>query len=64
MPDPADLAVNSDDGLIRGVEMKSGKVVKTLSGHISAVRTLWSGMIDDQEVLVSGSFDKSVLIFR
>lgn len=56
--------VNSDDGLIRGVEVKSGKVMKTLRGHESAVRTLWTGIIAGKEVLISGSFDKSVLIYR
>lgn len=53
-------SVNSDDGLIRGIELKSGKVMTTLQGHESAVRSLWSGIIDNQEVLISGSFDKSV----
>lgn len=56
--------VNSDDGLIRGVELKSGKVMTTLKGHDAAVRTLWSGVIDGQEILISGSFDKTVLIYQ
>lgn len=63
-PDGSGFWVNSDDGVIRGVELKSGKVIERLAGHDSAVRTLWSGVVDGKEILVSGAFDKSVMLYR
>ena len=65
--------VNSDDGVIRGIDTQSGKVVASLKGHEvgSKVRTLWAGWEDDEggvqskrEILVSGGFDKKVLFWR
>lgn len=67
--------VNGDDGAIRGIEVSTGKVVAVLKGHEpgTKVRTLWAGNLksagsddtsqSDQEVLISGGFDKKVLIW-
>ena len=70
-PDGSGVWVNGDDGAIRGIEAKTGKVVTTLKGHDPAtkVRSLWAGNVPDhsgsqREVLVSGGFDKRVLIWK
>jgi WD40 repeat protein len=69
-PDATGVWVNGDDGVIRGLEVKTGKIVSVLRGHEAAskVRTLWAGRLrsqdgDGREVLVSGGFDKQVLIW-
>lgn len=70
-PDGTGLFVNGDDGVIRGVEATTGKVVSLLKGHEagSKVRTLWAGLVhfkdndEPQEILISGGFDKKLLIW-
>jgi WD40 repeat protein len=70
-PDGSGVWVNGDDGVVRGIEVKTGKVISMLKGHEAGtkVRTLWAGEIaagDDtakREVLVSGGFDKRVFIW-
>lgn len=70
-PDGSGVWVNGDDGVVRGIEVKTGKVVALLKGHEAGtkVRTLWAGEVvigDDgprREVLVSGGFDKRVLVW-
>lgn len=46
-PDGSGVWVNGDDGVVRGIEAKSGKVVASLKGHEvgSKVRSLWAGMV-------------------
>jgi hypothetical protein len=69
--------VNADDGVIRGVDTQSGKVVALLKAHEvgSKVRTLWAGFeaaetadgsrnSSNREILVSGGFDKKVFVWR
>ena len=70
--------VNADDGVIRGLDTQSGKVVTMLKGHEfgSKVRTLWAGWEgkpdngheaegdNEREILVSGGFDKKVFFWR
>jgi WD40 repeat protein len=64
--------VNADDGVIRGIDTQSGKVVSYLKGHEvgSKVRTLYAGYeagndgSAKKEILVSGGFDKKVFIWR
>jgi WD40 repeat protein len=65
--------VNADDGVIRGIDTQSGKVVSLLKGHEvgSKVRTLWCGWegkedlsAEKKELLVSGGFDKMVFFWR
>ena len=70
-PDGSGLWVNGDDGVLRGVEAKSGKVVSTLKGgHESGfkIRSLWAGMVavdgQEEEWVVSGGFDKRLVVWR
>jgi hypothetical protein len=77
-PDGSGVWVNGDDGVIRGVEAKTGKVVASLKGHEtgSKVRSLWAGMVRveseqgtdgegrEEEWLVSGGFDKKVIVWK
>ncbi|EWC46804.1 hypothetical protein DRE_04049 [Drechslerella stenobrocha 248] len=69
------LWINSDDGVIRGVELRTGAVKAELQAHDGRkVRCLAAGMIpraddddDDSEadeVLVSGGFDGSLKVWR
>ena len=65
-PDGKGLWVNGDDGVIRGIDVQSGKVVASLKAHEpgTKVRTLWAGTILENEVLISGGFDKSVFVWK
>lgn len=71
-PDGSGLWVNGDDGVIRGVEAKTGKVVMMLkNGHEvgSKVRSIWAGWVDTkdstkEEWVVSGGFDKRLIVWR
>ncbi|KAE8371784.1 WD40-repeat-containing domain protein [Aspergillus bertholletiae] len=74
-PDGSGVWVNGDDGVIRGVEARTGKVVSVLKeGHAvgSKIRTIWAGWVDvmgDGEVvreewLVSGGFDKRLIVWK
>jgi WD40 repeat protein len=76
-PDGSGMWVNGDDGVVRGIEAKTGKIVAGLRGHEvgSKVRTLWAGMvslqragggesIEEEEWLVSGGFDKKVIVWK
>lgn len=60
--------VNADDGVIRGVDTQSGKVVAMLKAHEvgSKVRTLYTAYEagGKDEILVSGGFDKKVFFWR
>jgi WD40 repeat protein len=70
-PDGSGVWVNGDDGVVRGVELKTGKVVALLRAHEvgSKVRTLWAGYVnhDDgqkQEIVASGGFDRKAFIWE
>lgn len=69
-PDGSGVWVNGDDGVVRGVEAASGKVVTLLRAHEigSKVRTLWAGYLgvdrERREVVVSGGFDKRVFVWE
>ena len=77
-PDGSGVWVNGDDGVIRGVEARTGKVVALLKqGHQNGykVRTIWAGWVevlkDDgsgevtvEEWVVSGGFDKRLIIWK
>ncbi|KAJ5483949.1 hypothetical protein N7539_005745 [Penicillium diatomitis] len=74
-PDGSGVWVNGDDGVVRGIEIKTGKVVATLKqGHEPGfkVRTIWAGFVDvpgetgrkREEWLVSGGFDKKLIIWK
>jgi hypothetical protein len=77
-PDGSGVWVNGDDGVVRGIETRTGKVVTLLKGHEigSKVRSLWAGMVrvqgrdgedglgKEEEWLVSGGFDKRVIVWK
>ncbi|KAJ5964871.1 uncharacterized protein N7479_004747 [Penicillium vulpinum] len=75
-PDGSGIWVNGDDGVVRGIETKTGKVVATLKGGHKAgfkVRTVWSGYVDvpqeegdavQEEWVISGGFDKKLIVWK
>ncbi|PGH23250.1 hypothetical protein AJ80_02666 [Polytolypa hystricis UAMH7299] len=70
-PDGSGVWVNGDDGEIRGIEAKTGKVVTRLrNGHEpgSKVRTLWAGWLkvgnQVEEWVLSGGFDKKLVVWK
>lgn len=78
-PDGSGVWVNGDDGVIRGVEARTGKIAALLKqGHQNGykVRTIWAGWVevlrDDgsegevtvEEWVVSGGFDKRLIIWK
>ncbi|KAL8677714.1 MAG: hypothetical protein Q9224_001526 [Gallowayella concinna] len=70
-PDGSGVWVNGDDGVIRGFEATTGKICSTLKeGHEpgSKIRSMWAGMVDvggqDEEWVISGGFDKRLLVWK
>jgi len=70
-PDGSGVWVNSDDGVIRGIEACSGKIVETLrGGHElgTKVRCLCACEVEvdggTEEWLVSGGFDQRLIVWR
>jgi WD40 repeat protein len=76
-PDGSGVYVSSDDGLVRGIEASTGKLMATLEGHDpgSKLRCLWAGNLDtrqrgssnvngQQEYLVSGGFDQKLILWQ
>ena len=74
-PDGSGIWVNGDDGVVRGIETKTGKVITMLkNGHEPGckVRTIWAGYVnvpgDDaserEEWVISGGFDKRLIIWK
>ncbi|KAF3936881.1 hypothetical protein ABW19_dt0205980 [Dactylella cylindrospora] len=59
------LWVNGDDGVVKGVEVKSGGVKVELNGHNGRkVRCLAAGVVDGEEVLISGGFDGGLNVWK
>ncbi|KAJ5170877.1 uncharacterized protein N7500_003660 [Penicillium coprophilum] len=75
-PNGSGIWVNGDDGVVRGIETKTGKVIATLKGGHEAgfkVRTVWSGYVDvpqkegdpvREEWVLSGGFDKKLILWK
>jgi len=72
-PDGSGVWVNGDDGVIRGIESTTGKVVEHLKGGHepgTKIRCLWAGWAQEpsgdvrEELLVSGGFDKKLIVWR
>jgi WD40 repeat protein len=70
-PDGTGIWVNSDDGVIRGIEAITGKIVEKLIGHTvgSKIRCLWAGYVDieagkSEEWVLSGGFDQQLIVWR
>jgi len=72
-PDGSGLWVNSDDGVVRGIEAHTGKLRTSLVGHEpdSKIRCLWAGELRTkaqgdvvEEVIISGGFDQRLITWR
>lgn len=66
-PDGTGVYVNGDDGVVRGLETTTGKIKATLKdGHEAGakIRCLWAGMAEGREVIVSGGFDRRLVVWE
>ena len=70
-PDGTGVWVNGDDGALRGIETKSGKIVCCLRGGHEAgskIRSIRAGLVHYKnrkiEWVVSGGFDKRLVIWK
>ncbi|KAL8953288.1 MAG: hypothetical protein Q9222_000854 [Ikaeria aurantiellina] len=70
-PDGSGIWINGDDGVLRGLDARNGKICSTLGdGHEagSKIRSMWAGMVDvegkEMEWLMSGGFDKRLVVWR
>lgn len=75
-PDGSGVWVNGDDGVVRGLETKTGKLITVLkNGHEpgSKVRSVWAGYVDvskegkdtiREEWVISGGFDKKLIVWQ
>ena len=70
-PDGSGVWVNGDDGALRGIEAKTGKIVALLKGGHEAgskIRSIWAGWVKfegrQEEWLVSGGFDKRLIVWK
>lgn len=70
-PDGSGVWVNGDDGALRGLEAKTGKIVSTLKGgheEGSKIRSVWAGMVgsglEEEEWVVSGGFDRRLVVWK
>ncbi|EAT92587.1 hypothetical protein HBI56_000140 [Parastagonospora nodorum] len=76
-PDGSGVYVSSDDGLVRGIEANTGKLMASLEGHDlgSKLRCLWAGTLGStresasgvdaqREYLISGGFDQKLIIWQ
>ena len=61
-PGGSGVWVNGDDGVIRGIESRTGEVISVLrGGHEpgSKIRSICAGLLEDgRECVVSGGFDR------
>lgn len=75
-PDGSGVYVSSDDGIVRGFEASTGKVVTALEAHEpgSKLRCLWAGSVKvgsssdsdgarENEYLLSGGFDQRLILW-
>ena len=70
-PDGSGVWVNGDDGALRGVEAKTGKIVAILKGGHevgSKIRSIWVGWVETdgvrEEWVVSGGFDRRLVVWK
>jgi WD40 repeat protein len=69
-PDGSGIFVSSDDGVLRGIEAITGKVVSTLVHHVpgSKIRCVWAGVVhvsgQPEEWILSGGFDHQLIVWR
>jgi hypothetical protein len=69
-PDGSGVYVSSDDGIVRGIEATTGKIISSLEAHDlgSKIRCLWAGYLktdtnseSTSEHLISGGFDQKLI---
>jgi hypothetical protein len=78
-PDGSGVWVSGDDGVVRGIDAETGKVVSQLKGGHemgTKIRGLWAGMLGrrggssgegaekEREVCISAGFDRRVLVWE
>ena len=74
-PDGSGVWVNGDDGALRGIEARTGKIITRLSegGHEagSKIRSIWAGLVQpegeegkEEEWVVSGGFDRRLIAWK
>lgn len=70
-PDGTGVWINGDDGVLRGLEAKTGKIMATLKdGHEpgSKIRSIWCGSVTKgdrvEEWVVSGGFDRRLVVWK
>ena len=70
-PDGSGVWVNGDDGVLRGIEAKTGKIIATLKGGHEAgskIRSIWAGYVGQtesrEEWVISGGFDQKLVIWK
>ncbi|KAK4861214.1 hypothetical protein LT330_004130 [Penicillium expansum] len=75
-PNGSGVWVNGDDGVVRGIETKTGKIIAALKGGHEPgfkVRTVWSGYVAVpqeegepvlEEWVISGGFDKKLVVWK
>jgi WD40 repeat protein len=78
-PDGSGVYVSSDDGIIRGFEASTGKLISSLNAHEpgSKIRCLWAGNNStmagkeseskpefEPEYLLSGGFDQRLVLWK
>lgn len=70
-PDGTGVWVNGDDGVLRGVETTTGKVITALKGAHepgTKIRCLWAGMVTAaekaEEWVISGGFDRRLVVWK
>ena len=70
-PDGTGVWVNGDDGVLKGVETKTGKIIATLKNgheHGSKIRSIWAGWVEGadgkEEWVISGGFDKRLVVWK
>lgn len=70
-PDGSGVWVNGDDGALRGLEAKTGRIVASLKGGHEAgskIRSVWAGRVgssgNEEEWLISGGFDRRLVVWK
>ncbi|KAL8944765.1 MAG: hypothetical protein Q9211_000481, partial [Gyalolechia sp. 1 TL-2023] len=72
-PNGSGVWVNGDDGVLRGLDATNGRIRSTLNGGHepgSKIRSVWAGMLnasedkEEEEWVVSGGFDKKLVVWK
>lgn len=70
-PDGTGVWVNGDDGALRGIESRTGRIIATLKGGHEAgskIRSICAGLMYSKgkkiELVVSGGFDRRLVVWK